>query len=94
MIEMDLNSSFIIAPGVQARQVGEELVMLDLETGTYFGLDSGGRRFWYLLENGESLSQICGTMVEEFDTTLEVLERDILALARDLIDKKLIIAQT
>ena len=87
---MDLDSCFNIATEVQARHVGEELVMLDLQTGTYFGLDAVGRRFWELLANGASLRQICSTLIKEFDTTLEVLEQDVLKLARDLADKKLI----
>ena len=91
MMDMDLDSCFNIATEVQTRHVGDELVMLDLKTGTYFGLDTVGRRFWDLLSNGASLRQICNTLIEEFDTTLEVLERDTLVLAHNLADKNLIL---
>ncbi len=36
------------------------------------------------------LSQACDAMVEEYDVSCQVLEQDVLALARDLVDKKLV----
>jgi hypothetical protein len=87
---MNLDSTFVIPPEVQARKVGEEMVMLDLASGTYFGLDAVGMRLWQLLQEGKSLRQICDVMIEEFDVSREVLEQDVLALARDLVDKKLV----
>jgi Coenzyme PQQ synthesis protein D (PqqD) len=87
---MNLDTIFAIPPEVQARTVGEEMAMLDLASGTYFGLDSVGMRLWQLLQEGMSLRQICDTMIEEFDVSREVLEQDVLALVRDLVDKKLV----
>jgi len=87
---MNLDSAFDIPPEVSARKVGEELVMLDLVSGTYFGLDPVGMRLWELLQEGKSLRQVCDTMIEEFDVSRDVLEQDVLALVRDLVDKKLV----
>jgi Coenzyme PQQ synthesis protein D (PqqD) len=79
-----------ISPQVVARELGGETVILDLSTGTYFGLDPVGARMWRLLEAGQSLAGVCDAMVEEFEVSRDELERDVLALARDLLDKKLI----
>ena len=87
---MTLDSTYVIPPQVMARTVGEETVILDLESGTYFGLDPIGARIWQLIENGKSLSQVCDVMVEEYEVTRDVLERDALALAGELLDKNLI----
>jgi hypothetical protein len=87
---MNLDDSFVVPPEVQARKVGEELVMLDLASGTYFGLDAVGMRLWQLLQEGKSLRQICDTMIEEFDVSRATLEQDVLNLARALLDKKLV----
>ena len=87
---MNMNSQFAIPPQVLARTVGEETVLLHLESGTYFGLDPVGARTWQLIQAGKSLSQACDAMIEEYDVSREVLEQDVLALARDLVDKKLV----
>jgi hypothetical protein len=81
-----------ISPQVVARELGGETVILDLSSGTYFGLDPVGARIWHLLETGQSLVGICDVMVEEFEVSRDELERDVLALVRDLLDKKLISA--
>ena len=73
-----------------ARQLGEETVILDLESGTYFGLDPVGARMWQLMTEGKSLAEICEAMLEEYEVSREELERDALALAQDLEARSLI----
>ena len=87
---MKLADKLIVSPQVVARQVGNETIILDLESGNYFGLDSVGARVWQLIEAGKSLAAVRDTMVEEYEVSLDVLERDVLALAGDLVEKKLI----
>ncbi len=87
---MNINSQFVVPPQVRARTVGEETVLLHLDSGTYFGLDPVGTRTWQLIQAGKSLSQVCDAIIEEFDVSRQVLEQDVLALARDLVGKKLV----
>jgi hypothetical protein len=87
---MNMNSQFVVPPQVRARTVGEETVLLHLDSGTYFGLDPVGTRAWQLSETGKSLNEACDAIIEEFDVSRQVLEQDVLALARDLVDKKLV----
>ena len=87
---MNMDHKFTIPAEVMARKVGEETVLLDLASGTYFGLDPVGARIWQLIEGGKSLAQVCDVMVEEYDVTREVLERDALTLTAELVEKKLI----
>jgi Coenzyme PQQ synthesis protein D (PqqD) len=87
---MNLNSSCKIPSTVMARTIGTETVILNLASGTYFGLDPVGARIWQLMEQGKNLAQICDAMLEEYHVARDVLERDTLALARELADKKLI----
>ena len=87
---MNMDTAFVIPLQVRARTVGEETVILDLESGTYFSLDSVGGRVWELIQSGKSLKQICDVLIEQYDASREVLERDVLALAHDLVEKKLV----
>lgn len=88
--DMDLSGKVAIPPQVIARQVGDEQVILDLASGTYFGLDPVGSRAWGLLAGGKTISEVCDTMVDEYDVTRPVLEADILTLVKTMIERKLV----
>jgi len=69
---------------VIAQQVGEEMVLLDLEAGVYYGLDPVGRRIWELLTEHRRLRVVFETIAEEYDVTPEVLQQDLLQLVQEL----------
>ena len=69
---------------VVTRQVGDETVLLNLESGTYFGLDPVGSRFLELLEADGALAAVIARMLEEFEVTEAQLEADLLRLADEM----------
>jgi hypothetical protein len=87
---MTPESKFMILAQAMSRKVGEETVILDLESGTYFGLDPVGSRFWQLIEEGQTFAQLCDTIAEEYDVTREQLEEGLGALARQLAERRLV----
>jgi hypothetical protein len=87
---MNLTDKPTIPAQVMARQVGDETVILDLGSGTYFGLDPVGARIWQLMGEGKTLGEICVTMLDEYDVTRDDLERDVVELADKLLEQKLI----
>jgi hypothetical protein len=87
---MKLSDSAKIPVQVMARDLGNDVVILDLASGTYFGLDTVGARIWNCMGEGKTLTEICDKLTEEFDVSREQLERDILNLAEDLETKRLI----
>ena len=87
---MMLSDRVEIPPQVMTRTVGEEVVILDLATGTYFGLDPVGARMWELMGEGKTLGEVCGVMLEEYEVSREELERDTLRLAGELNGQGLI----
>ena len=70
---------------VVTRQVGDETVLLNLVSGTYFGLDPVGSRFLELLEAEGALEAVVARMLEEFDVTEAQLEADLLRLADEML---------
>ena len=87
---MKLSDTVSVPPQVMARTVGDETVILDLASGTYFGLDPVGARIWELMGEGKPLVEICDQMLEEYEVSREELERDTLRLAQELADQGLI----
>ncbi len=83
---------FRASDDVVAREVGGEMVLLDLVSGTYFGLGAVGSRVWEQLSHGEaSLAQLADLIEAEFDAPRDVIERDLAGLLGQLVDKQLAI---
>lgn len=87
---MTLPAQVHIPDGVMARQVAEEIVILDLASGNYYGLDAVGARIWSLLTAGKTPAEVLQTVVEEFDVAPEEFERDLLKLLHELKEKGLV----
>ncbi len=87
---MNLTNTVSIPPQVMARTVGEETVLLDLASGTYFGLDPVGTRIWQLISEGKTVAAVCDNMLAEFDVSRDTLEADVMHLLGELRDKGLV----
>ena len=87
---MNLSDKVSIPTQVMARTVGDETVILDLASGTYYGLDPVGARMWQLMTDGQTLAAICDTLLDEYEVTRETLEGDILRLTEELRAKGLV----
>jgi Coenzyme PQQ synthesis protein D (PqqD) len=87
---MNLSEKITIPAHVMAREVGDETVILDLATGTYFGLDEVGGRIWQLLAQGQTLGGIVTTLVGEYEADASVIEQDLLQLMAELEKRQLV----
>ena len=88
---MNLDARPTIPEHVMARQVGAETVLLNLQTGVYFGLDSVGTEVWALLEQGASLRAIGEELAARYDAPPAQIEADVLRLAGDLARSGLVV---
>ena len=75
---------------VLCQDLGDEAVLLDLETETYFGLNSIGSRFWKLVTTAPTIRDAIEVMIEEYDVAPDELERDMVALIEDLVGRGLL----
>lgn len=79
-----------IAENVVSRDLADESVLLNLDTGTYFGLDTVGTRLWHLLADHGSTESAIQTLLEEYDVDEPRLQRDVNALIDQLLAKGLL----
>jgi len=84
--------TFVSVPGnVMARRVGDEVIILDLNGGEYFGLPDVAGRIWELLDDGKSLLEAAGLIAAEFGVDRSTAENDLLRLVDELCGKGLLI---
>ena len=87
---MDLGTRLSVPPQVMSRRVGDETVLLDLESGLYFGVDRVGQRVWELAGSGRTLGDIVDAIVSEFEVERARAEADVLEFAVTLVGKGLL----
>lgn len=87
---VSLESSVAIGEDVVSRDLDGEAVILNLESGVYFGLDKVGTRIWSLLQEDRSLRRAFEVVQQEYDVAPEKLEGDLLRLVEELRAKGLL----
>ena len=87
---MNLDSALSVPPYVVSRVIDDETVLLNLETGIYFGVDQVGQRIWQLVGDGNSLQGIVDSIVAEYEVEARQAESDVLDFTRTLVDKGLL----
>jgi len=89
---MQLSDTFAVSQDVVDRELGGEVVLLDLSSGLYFGLGSVGARVWEMLsQKPRTLRELADDLEREFDAPIERIEADLLELAQALRERELII---
>ena len=79
-----------IAKDVVFRDLAGESVLLNLSTGTYFGLDAVGTRLWHLIAEHGSTALAIETLLAEYDVDGLRLQKDVEALIDQLLAKGLL----
>ena len=89
MASISLESSFVLSKDAVFRELDGEAVILDLNAGTYFGLNGVGTRIWQLIERHGRLGAVLDDLCREYDAPPDVLEQDLLALVARLEEARL-----
>lgn len=68
-----------------------EAIMIDLASGTYYGIDKVGGHIWTLIRAGLSLEEIVADVTARYVVDPSEAERDVHQLAAQLLDEKLVL---
>jgi len=79
-----------VLPCTLFREVQGEGVLLQLDTGEYFGLDEIGTRIWQLLVEKGDLAVVETALVDEYDVDATTLAHDLNRIVQELASKQLI----
>lgn len=87
---MNLNQKITFADTVFAQEVDGEMVLLDMESENYFGLDEVGTAIWQAMQEYGTLQEVFNAMLEQYDVEEEVLEKDLSDFVDKLIESGLV----
>lgn len=87
---MSLDEKLEAPEDILQQVLGDELVLVNLSDGSHFGLQSVGLRTWELVLEHHRLREVLSALETEYDVRPEVLERDLLRLADQLVSAGLL----
>jgi hypothetical protein len=64
--------------------VADEVVILDLKSGVYHGLESVGARAWELMVEPRAVREVRDALCDEYDVEPQQCESDLLRLIEEL----------
>jgi len=70
-----------------------EMVLLHLESKTYYSLNPTGERIWHGLKKGWNLKQISGRLQEEFEIDEENADISVLDFVKELCEQNLAVPE-
>ena len=79
-----------VTPDTLINIVGEESVLLNLKSESYYGLDEVGTRMWTALTTSDSIEAAYEMLLAEYDISAEVLQQDLQGLLENLIQHALV----
>jgi coenzyme PQQ synthesis protein D (PqqD) len=85
-----VDSSVVAAKNQVSSDLGGEVAILDLEGGTYYGLDAVGARIWDLIQEPKTVEEIRNVLLEEYEVESERCERDVIRLLQELAEEGLV----
>lgn len=73
-----------------ATEIDGEVVMLDIESGSYFNLDAIGAAIWAQIETPIAFANLCEGLHRAYAAPLEIIQRDVSALLVEMQAHKLV----
>jgi len=91
--QLQLNGDSILQrdTGQEFTYIDGEVVMLSIENGEYYGLDSVGSRIWELLEKEIQFEKLIDVLTEEYDVSREQCQKETLEYLEELFNKNLLL---
>lgn len=87
---MNIHSVVTVSPDQVSCDLGGETAILNIKTGTYYGLDPLGARIWTLMAAPTSVAAIRDAILEEYEVEPARCEADVLELLSKLAAEGLI----
>ncbi|WP_456428747.1 PqqD family protein [Nitratifractor sp.] len=74
---MDFSKKVEFSDKLFVQEVDGELVLLDMQSENYFGLDATASDIWRILQEGKTLDETVNALLEIYDVDAETLRKDL-----------------
>lgn len=82
--------AYRVSPDAVFRDLDGESVILDLASGTYYGLNEVGTRIWTFVAEGLDEEAMAAALTREYEVSLDDARLHVGRLLADLLERRLI----
>ena len=68
----------------------DDVVMMDVEQGAYYGLEAVAARIWALTEQPLSVGSLCDRLATEYQVSPEQCQQEVLAFLSELLNQHIV----
>ena len=72
------------------KELDDEMIIMDMNSGRYFGLNETGAKIWSLLNDHHNIGTIINLLHDEYEISKEKCKKEVIAFIQDILDKGLI----
>ena len=82
-----------------SREIEGELVIVPIASGVgdledeLYTLNETGREIWRRLDGRRTLAEVVANIAEQFDTPVDIINRDVLGFANELLSRKILVCR-
>lgn len=87
---MEKNTILSRSDDYLSNEIDGEVVMMNIETGTYISMNATGKSVWDLIVEPTSLAEILNSLTKEYDIAEEACKADVSPFIQQMIDQKII----
>ena len=87
---MILSSIIQRMEGIVQSEIDGETVMMSIENGAYYGLDTIASRIWTLIETPQSAQTICDQLQLEYEVDDDQCKDDVLYFINEMAEHNII----
>jgi len=87
-----LSGKTLVSVGQQqiSTELSDEVVILNLPNGVYYGLDKTGAFIWSMIAQPTTVDQVIDGVLARYSVDRATCERDVYALLNNLVEQELV----
>jgi hypothetical protein len=84
------STKIVASPNQVATEVEDQTMILDMDSGLYFGLNAVGSTVWNRIQSPSTVQQIYDAVLTEYQVDRQIVERDVNSLLEKMWQHELI----
>jgi hypothetical protein len=88
---MDLSTKIARSDNFIHNVIDGELVMMNIETGSYVSMNNTGKIIWEQLENAKTVNEIISDLLNQFTIERSQCEADVIPFIEKMIEQSIVV---
>ena len=89
-MQISSDTTVVVKERLVSADLGEEVILLHLENGLYYGLGNTGARIWQMLQQPVKVGEIERVLLEEYDIDPDTCHAGVVDLLNKLVEENLV----